>query len=153
MSWWMWLLAGGALMAIELLGGEAAFYLVFIGLAAVLVGVAEMSGLALPYWAQWLLFSVVAVVTMVLFRKKLYDKVRGGSPGYTEMAVNELVTLPEDLAPHARTRVERRGSHYTAENVGDDVIPAGDARIVRVTGILLEVVGPATASNDATTTT
>ena len=38
MPWWGWLIIGFGLMAAELLGIEAAYYLIFVGVAAILTG-------------------------------------------------------------------------------------------------------------------
>jgi len=78
MSWWGWMIVGIVLVGAELMT-DAAFYLVFAGAAAILVGLLVVAGLGLPVWAQWVAFSVLAIASMVLFRRKLYDRLRGGS--------------------------------------------------------------------------
>ena len=93
--WWAWLVVGGVLLALELTFIDAAFYLAFLGAAAVLVGIIEVGGAELPLWGQWLLYAVLAVVTMVLFRKRLYDKMRGELPGYDATPVGAEVTVKE----------------------------------------------------------
>ncbi len=148
MPWWLWFLAGGVLIAVELMG-DTAFYLLFIGVAAVLVGTAGLAGAGLPEWAQWLAFSAIAIITMVLFRKKLHDKFRGGLTGFDDDPAGELVALPRGLPVGGRARVEWRGSQWTVENVGDAAIPPGSrAWIVRARGIVLEVANPAEADAD-----
>ena len=47
MAWWGWGILGVALLGIELLAVDAQFYLVFAGLAAVLVGLLGLVGLEL----------------------------------------------------------------------------------------------------------
>lgn len=134
-AWWLWLVLGGVLAAVELLG-DAAFYFVFLGVAAVLVGVLELAGVGLPVWAQWLLFAASSVASMVLFRRKLYERVRGGLPGYDNAGAGAVVDVLEDAAAGARTRVELRGSQWTATNVGAAAIAAGtQARVVETKGM------------------
>ena len=134
MAWWLWLVLGGVLAAVELLG-DAAFYFIFLGAAALLVGVLELSGAALPVWAQWLLFALASVVSMVLFRRKLYERFRGGLPGFDNADTGAVVNVSEEVAVGGRTRVQLRGSHWTATNVGANAIPAGaPARVVETTG-------------------
>ena len=73
MPWWGWMIFGALLLGAELLGVDAAFYLVFIGLAAALTGIIELAGLSLEPWVQWIVFSMIALVLMFLFRKNLYS--------------------------------------------------------------------------------
>ena len=140
MPWWVWLAAGVGLMALELLAVDAAFYLVFLGAAAVIVGVAEAAGTGLPAWGQWGLYSVLAVASMVFFRRKLYDRLRGGVGGFDGSTVGAVVDVAEDVAPGSATRVGMRGSQWTAINVGTAALAAGSqARVVAVKGTSLDV--------------
>ena len=95
-------------------------------------------------WAQWVAFSVLAIASMVLFRRKLYDRLRGGgSPGMQHAAVDALVTVDEDVAPGRRTRVRLQGTQWTAVNAGWESIAAGaEARVVEVDGVELRIEGP-----------
>ena len=54
MPWWGWLILGIGLLGVEMFVVDAQFYLVFIGVAAALVGLLGLTGIALPQWAQWL---------------------------------------------------------------------------------------------------
>jgi len=146
MPWWAWLVVGIVLMLVELTTVDAAFYLVILGIAAILVGVAESAGTGLPIWGQWTMYSVLAVASLVLFRRRLYDRLRGGADGF-DGTVGSLVEVADRLPAGGRTRVVMRGSRYTAHNVGAAPIEAGaPARVVAVNGTTLEVeqVGPAT---------
>lgn len=139
MVWWLWLLAGGVFVALELLG-DAAFYLIFLGVAAIGVGVLQFAGADLPIWGQWLLFAGSAIVFMVFFRKKLYDRIRGNLPGFDSRSEGEVVNVSEDVPRGGRTRVELCGTLWTATNIGADVIPAGaQARVVRTRSTQVEI--------------
>ena len=140
MVWWLWLIVGGVLAAVELLGADTAFYLIFLGAAAILVGFVELGGAELPVWGQWLLFAVSAVASMVLFRKKLYQRLRGNLPGFDNVTVGAVVDVSEDVLSGGRTRVGLRGSQWTATNVGAASIVAGaQARVVETRGTHLEI--------------
>jgi membrane protein implicated in regulation of membrane protease activity len=76
MPWWGWIIVGSILFGSELMLVDAAFYLVFIGAAAIVTGLVGMAGVGLELWMQWLLFSVLSVVAMLLFRDRLYKKLR-----------------------------------------------------------------------------
>ena len=145
MAWWAWIIAGLVLMGVEMLAVDAAFYLIFIGVAALLLGIAGLAGLALPIWAQWVAFAVLAFVLMVLFREKLYMKLRGGALGFRDPAVGKLVTVEKEVPPGAETRVKMRGSRWTAVNIGDQAIAKGSqARITEVDGLNLMITGAQT---------
>ena len=74
MTWWLWLLLGLALSALELAAGG--FYLIFLGMAALTIGLLGTIGLAGPVWEQWLAFAVVSVVLLVAFRRRLMAMMR-----------------------------------------------------------------------------
>ncbi len=140
MPWWVWLTAGIVLMVLELAAVDAAFYLVFLGAAAVLVGIAVLGDPGLPIWGQWVLYGVLAVASMVFFRRKLYDRLRGGAQGFDNSTVGEIVEVEEDVPAGGRTRVAMRGSQWTATNVGTMVIDAGaQARVVAVSGATVDI--------------
>ena len=140
MPWWSWLVIGFGLMAAELLGVEAAYYLIFVGVAAILTGLVGFAGLDLPIWVQWLLFSTLAIASMVLFRRKLYDRFRGGLPAFGNSLIGVSVSPGEDLPPGGRCRVRLRGSTWDAENAGAGVIEGGrPARVIATDGTLLKV--------------
>ena len=140
MPWWGWLIIGFGLMAAELLGIEAAYYLIFVGVAAILTGLAGLVGLELPIWGQWLAFSILAIASMVLFRRKLYDRFRGGLPAFGNSLMGATVSLGEDVPPGGRCRVQLRGSTWSAENVGATSIEGGQqARVVATEGTLLKI--------------
>lgn len=140
MPWWGWLSIGIFLLAAELLGADAAFYLIFIGAAAILTGLLGLAGLTLPVWAQWLLFSFLAVGAMVLFRRKLYDRFRGGGRDYGNTLINEVVEVTQATAPGAQSRVSLRGSVWTAVNVSDKTLDAGTtATVVDADGMTLKI--------------
>ena len=143
MNWWGWLIVGFLLMGAELTAVDAAFYLLFVGAAAICMGVLGLVGVTLPIWAQWVLFSILAVGSMVLFRQKLYARLRSGAAGFDGSAVGAMVAVRELVPPGGRTRVKLRGSQWTAVNVGPAPIAAGaDARVVAADGLELKIEGP-----------
>ena len=140
MTWWAWCILGTLLLAVELFAVDAQFYFVFIGLAAVVVGLLGLVGIDLPEWAQWMLFAVLAVAAMLTIRKQLYEKLRHRVTGTVDSDVAQRVKIPEELAPGKSVRVEYRGSGWTALNIGDRLIPAGqEVRIEAVDGLTLRV--------------
>ncbi|HTL50773.1 MAG TPA: NfeD family protein [Steroidobacteraceae bacterium] len=141
MTWWAWMVLGIGLLGVEMFVIDAQFYLVFIGLSAAIVGLLGLFGVGLPNWAQWLVFSGLAVAAMFGFRRRLYELVRNRS-GHVEerLTVGDRVLVPARLEPGQSGRVEYRGTSWTARNTGDSAIDAGrEAVIAEVSGLTLHV--------------
>jgi len=133
---------GALLLGAELFAVDAQFYLVFLGVSAALVGLANLAGLELPEWGQWALFAVLALISFFTFRKSLYERLRGGATGFRESLDGEQVTVAEQLGVGGEGQVEFRGSRWSVLNVGEKPIEAGHkARVVRVDGVTLQVKG------------
>jgi hypothetical protein len=141
MPWWGWVAAGMLMLVAELALVDAAFYLVFLGISALLVGTAELAGFSLPFWMQWTLFALLAVGSLVFFRGKVYERLRGGATSeIPEGVTGDSAVAGEAIAPGARGRVELRGSSWTARNCGSTQIEAGArCRVERADGLTLEV--------------
>lgn len=140
MPWWGWIIIGALLLGSELLIVDAGFYLVFLGIAAAITGLIELAGAGLEPWVQWILFSVISLALMVLFRKKLYDKLRGSGIGYETGPVGEIVTLEQELAPGDKGRLAFRGTQWTVINESDESFKAGQhVQIRAIDGLSLRL--------------
>jgi membrane protein implicated in regulation of membrane protease activity len=140
MIWWKWFVIGTLLLGIELFAIDAQFFLIFIGAAAIVVGLVGMLGIDLPPWLQWLLFGALAIAAVVTMRKQIYARLRNRPQATVDGDVNQRVRIPEELAPGKTTRVDYRGTPWTALNVGKHAIPAGEeVRIESVDGLTLNV--------------
>jgi len=141
MPWWGWIIFGALLLGSELMFIDAAFFLVFIGLAAIITGLVDLLGLGLEYWAQWILFGGLSLVTMVLFRKQLYKRLRGGnSAGYQTGPAGETIKLDQNLAPGDSGRFSYRGTTWTIMNMGAEAMSSGEnVRIHSVDSLTLKI--------------
>jgi hypothetical protein len=140
MQWWTWFVLGTLLLAIELFAIDAQFFLIFVGAAAIVVGLIGMLGINLPVWLQWLVFAALSVVAVATMRKQIYAKLRSRATASVDTDVNKRVRIPEELAPGKSMRVEYRGTGWTALNVGNNAIAAGEeVRIESVDGLTLRV--------------
>lgn len=141
MPWWGWLVVGIGLLGVEMFVVDAQFYLVFLGVAAAVVGLIGLSGVVLPDWAQWLTFSALAIVTMLAFRRRVYQLVRGRTGVVEErLTLGDRVTVPVLLEPGQSCRVQYRGSSWTARNVDQVAIqPDREAVIAQVDGLTLHI--------------
>lgn len=141
MPWWGWLVVGIGLLGVEMFVIDAQFYLFFIGASAAIVGLIGLAGLNLPDWSQWLIFAALAIVTMVGFRRRIYDLVRNRS-GHVEerLTLGDRVVVPVLLDVGQTCRVDYRGSSWTARNVDVQAIEAGrEAVITQIDGLTLNV--------------
>ena len=139
MTWWGWVIAGAILLGAELLFVNAQFYLVFVGIAAILVG---LTALAVPLaeWLQWGLFAALAVLSMVTFRSRIYHRFHDATPPVETGPKGGLITLPAALAAGESCQAEYGGSYWTVRNDSQTPIPAGArARIVSVENLTLLV--------------
>jgi len=140
MPWWGWMIFGALLLGSELLIVDAGFYLVFIGIAAAITGLVELGGVGLEPWVQWILFSVIALILMMLFRRKLYAKLRGSGIGYETGPAGEVVTLEQDLPSGDKGRLAYRGTEWTVINDSDQAFTAGQhVKIASVDGLTLRL--------------
>ncbi len=142
MLWWHWVAIGLVLAGLEL-AGPGGFFIIFFGVGAVAVGLLELAGLGAPPWLAWLLFTVISVLSLLLFRRPLLAALRRFDPPTTavDRLEGEVATPLADIAPGDVGRVELRGSAWSARNTGTAVLRRGQRCIVRhVDGLMLSIV-------------
>ena len=138
--WWHWLVLGLLLMLGELVtpGG---FYIIFFGIGALLVGLLASVNLAGPAWMQLLLFSVLSIGLLLVFRARLLNwmQVDPQLPS-VDALVGQVAVATGRLEPGAIGKVELRGASWSARNVSDSVVgPGSRCRVQRVDGLMLDV--------------
>ena len=89
MLWWQWIILGLVLLGAEMMV-DAEFYLVFLGVSAIGVGLLGLVWIDSPLWAEWVLFSVLSVASLLLFRSKVYSRLRPNPPDYEENLIGVL---------------------------------------------------------------
>ena len=140
MAWWGWMILGLFLLGSELLVVDVAFYLVFIGFAAIIVGIVGLLGVGLEPTMQWLLFSVLAIISMVMFRRRLYDKLRGSTPDYGDGLAGQRIIIDTRLEPGKSCRQNFRGTDWTIVNRGAVTIePHSEVVIDRTEGLTIVI--------------
>ncbi len=140
MTWWFWVVLGLVLGAIEL-ATPGGFFVIFFGIAALAVGALALAGAVGPAWMQWLLFPAIAIVTLRLFRQPLLGKLGiGGGGADVDSLVGEVAIASTDIAPGGHGRAELRGTGWSARNVDDRPLAAGQrCRVVAVHGLRLDL--------------
>lgn len=134
MIWWYWMFLGLVLLGVEMItpGG---FYILFFGLAALIVGSLTGLGFAQAEWLQWLLFSGLAILSLLVFRGPLLAWINRQDkdlPAVDSLA-GESATPLEDLAVGGTGKAELRGTTWTAHNAGPTPLKKGQrCKTVRV---------------------
>ena len=130
MIWWYWLVLGLVLIALEMVSAGG-FYIMFFGVTAVIVAGLAGSGLVDTNWIQWLLFSVLSVASLVLFRNPLMRTLNlGEGAADIDTLAGETGTALEDMSVGANGRVELRGTTWSARNTGSTPLPRGHRCVV-----------------------
>jgi membrane protein implicated in regulation of membrane protease activity len=138
MPWWGWILLGVVLLGSELFV-TTEFYLVFLGVAALLVGLSTAL-VEQPVWLQWLSFAALSGLSLVGFRQRIWQRIDRGTADIDDGIVGESGTLSESIAPGAQGRAELRGAVWTVRNVGDITLEAGTrVSTVELDGLVLLV--------------
>ena len=128
------------LIIIELTLMSASFYLFFVGVAAILVGLLAAAVPGLPDWSTIPLFGVTSIALMVGFRQKFYQAMLSRQQSYPTTMVGERLRMSEEVTAGGCARVEYRGASWSVENVGPLPLAEGDwaeVQAVRGTTLLL----------------
>jgi len=141
MPWWGWITVGVLLLAAEMTVVDLEFYLVFLGASAFVVGLLGLAGVSMPFWLQWIVFAVLAIGSLVVFRQRIYEKLRPPPDAVIREGVEgALATSTDAIAPGKTGSVMLRGAGWTGRNVGSLPIPAGaTCRVDRADGLVLEL--------------
>lgn len=136
MTWWIWMLAGAVLVALELLAGGA-LWLLLAGLSAMLVGVAALAGVD-SVALQLLIFSLLGC-SVYLVKSRLWPA-SGQPDAGTATLVGELGVAVTEIAPGRVGTAELRGTSWTARCADDRTMaPGAGVRVVWVEGVTLYV--------------
>jgi hypothetical protein len=138
LPWWQWLALGLVLVLLEM-AASGGFYVIFFGVAALAIGALRLFDLAGPLWMQLLLFSVLSVGSLLLFRKPVirWLKLDAGKADVDTLA-GEIATPLEAIPPGAVGRVELRGTVWTARNVSTIPVSRGvRCAVVRVERLMV----------------
>jgi membrane protein implicated in regulation of membrane protease activity len=136
MIWWLWVLAGIALLAFEVATPGGLFAL-FFGVGALLAAPLAALGLSAP--VQWFAFSALSLVGLVTLRGPLLRRLSRQPAAQTEL-VGEQALLLTDLPAGGEGKAELRGTPWTVRTASDLPLKAGQRCLVeRVDGLTLWV--------------
>jgi len=142
MAWWAWIIAAFVLLLVEL-ATPGGFYFLFFGIGAGAIGLAKLFGFSGPAWLEWLLFSIISIASLALFRRRLLDRFahRGASvPDDVDLLIGTTAIAADNIPPGGEGKVSLRGATWNARNTGPAALVAGQqCTVQKVQGLLLDV--------------
>ncbi len=138
MEWWIWVVAGFLLLALEL-ASPGGFYVFFFGCGALAVGLLAALGWAVPLALQGVLFAGLSVAALVFFRPLIVRRLRAGvADAVVDSLVGERARARGEIAASGFGKAELRGTTWNARNVGATPVgPDHVCRVERVDGLTL----------------
>ena len=138
MAWWIWVLAGFGLLAIEM--ASTTMHVGFFGLGAFVEGLVVGLGIGGPLWAQILTFTLVSLVALFLIRPIVMRKLRLNETKIVDTLIGESAVAVDSIGPGVIGKAEMRGSTWNAINAGNSPLQAGQrARVERVDGLTIHI--------------
>jgi membrane protein implicated in regulation of membrane protease activity len=130
-TYWMWWIAGAALVAAELLTGT--FYLLVVGIALAFGGVAAWFGAGMA--EQWLIAAVLGVIGTVLLQRWKHG-LAARTPAQQGLDIGQMVQV-QSWGPDGTARVAYRGSTWDAELAATGLPQAKTMYIAAMRGSVL----------------
>ena len=125
MEWWHWLVLGLILVAAEM-AASGGFYVIFFGIAALAIAGLHALDVAGPIWVQLILFSLIAVGSLLFFRGPLLRWMELDKAGKdVDSLVGDTAVPLDDILPGAVGRAELRGAVWSARNQGATSLARG----------------------------
>ena len=138
MAWWIWILIGVALLAVEMASTTMHIGLFAVGalVVAILVGL----GVDIPLWAQIAIFAGVSIFALLFVRPWIVRKLRLSQTRVVDSLVGEQAVALDEIHPAGLGKAEMRGSTWSARNVGETALARGQRCIVAaVEGLVIHV--------------
>lgn len=138
MAWWIWVLAAFVLLALEF--ATTTMHVGFFAAGALVVGLMEALGIALPLWGELLLFTAVSLAAFVFVRPLLVKRLRLDEAPPVDPLVGETATPLEDIGIAQIGRAELRGTTWSARNVGDAPLTRGQrCTVAGIDGLVIHI--------------
>lgn len=138
MVWWIWVLIGFALLALEL--SAATLHVGFFAVGAFVVGILVALGIDLPLWAQLLIFTSVSVFSFLFLRPIAVRKLKLDQKKVVDTLVGEKAIAMDEIPVQGLGKAEMRGTTWSARNIGETVLNRGQRCVVAdVEGLVIHV--------------
>ncbi|MBS3914557.1 MAG: NfeD family protein [Bacteroidetes bacterium] len=133
-----WAVAGLILVIADLVFGT--FFILFVGLGALITALLTWTGLLPDLTWQWIVFAGTSTLGLLLFRKKLVAAFGKGAGVKYQEHIGHVVVVAVDIPENGEGRVNYRGAEWNAITTDKKALPAGSKAIIRnFDGIVLEV--------------
>lgn len=133
----IWAIVGVLLLIVEIIA--VSFFTMFLGIGALAVALLSWMGLIDGLTAQLIVFIVVSVASLLIFRNKLKSSFDKKSEGYNEFS-GERVKVVETILPNQEGKVFFRGANWIAYSHATEDLPKGSqVTIKKADGIRLLV--------------
>jgi inner membrane protein len=137
MIWWMWVLGGLLLLALEMVTPGGLFAL-FFGVGALCV--APLAALGAGEVWQWLAFTAVSLILLATLRNRLLARLDGRPRAAVDGLVGEEAVLLEDVPAGGQGRAELRGVPWSVRIASGIPLRSGQrCRVERIDGLVLWV--------------
>lgn len=138
-TWWMWMVAGFAMLATEML--IPSFFLLFFGVGAVFMGLFQLIVPGVPLWVELLIFLTVSSLWLALFRQRLIKWVEQRNPPKSvDRIEGETALVLADIPPGQLGKAELRGTPWNALNLSDTPALSGSrCRVEKIDGLTLHI--------------
>ncbi len=138
MSWWIWVLIGFALLALELTA--VTLHIGFFAVGAFVVGILLALGVEMTMSVQLGVATTVSLLSFFFLRPIAVRRLKLDQKREVDSLVGEQATATEEIAPQGLGRAEMRGTTWGARNVGDTVLSKGQrCAVVEVEGLVLHL--------------
>jgi membrane protein implicated in regulation of membrane protease activity len=138
MSWWIWVLAGLALLAAEF--ATTTMHIGFFAVGALVVAALVGFGVDLPLWGQLAIFTIVSVLAFAFVRPILVRKLKLDFKPQVDTMIGEQAVALDDIGVAGLGKAEFRGSNWSARNVGETALTRGQRCVVAgVEGLVIHV--------------
>ncbi len=138
MDWWIWTLIGFFFLTLEFV--STTMHSAFFAAGAFLVAILVALHLGGPLWAQILTFTLFSLLTLLILRPIVVQKLKLSQTKVVDTMIGEQAIAMEDLPPAALGKAEMRGSTWNARNVGETALVRGQrATVEKVEGLVLHL--------------
>lgn len=138
MTWWIWILIGFALLALELTA--ASLHIGFFAVGAFAVGLLLLFGVELSMAMQLVIFTGVSLIAFFFLRPWLVRKLKLDQKKVVDSLVGEQATAMEEIPVQGLGKAEMRGTTWSARNIGETALNRGQRCVVAaVDGLVIHV--------------
>lgn len=138
MPWWIWVLFGLLLLAIEL--ASSTLHIGLFAIGAFTVALLVAFGVHMPLWAELMTFTIVSVVAIVVVRPILIRKLGLNQKKIVDSLVGEQALALDDIEPHGIGKAEMRGTSWSARNIGETILIRGQrCTVTDIEGLVIQI--------------